>query len=127
MAVVLTDETDQEARRILSSSNAFDVLQLTITTSSREEVLHQYTTISEPFRKAVRNRLAAEARERLDKAKMALLDPVLRGQEIQKLQSRMTAVRLDQEELELLASRTRMLEAKAESWLKSREMVPRVP
>ncbi|KAG8343757.1 hypothetical protein ERJ75_001365300 [Trypanosoma vivax] len=113
MALVLTDGAEKEARRIIASQNAFEVLGLNSVDVKRETILRQYEEKVAPLRRLVRNRLAMEAKAKLDHAKMLLLDDQLRLKELSKFKTAHLNDMRKREELRDLEARTRMLESRA--------------
>ncbi len=115
MALVLSTELDQDATRILQSQNAFEVLKLKPTAFiSNDEVVKAYETLVAPFRKLIRNRLAIQAKARLDDAKMMLCNPDLRRKELDKFFEVHAVVHAERAELQALEARTRLLEARCQ-------------
>eukprot|EP00744_Colponema_vietnamica_P021510 GILI01030754.1.p1 GENE.GILI01030754.1~~GILI01030754.1.p1 ORF type:complete len:127 (+),score=19.80 GILI01030754.1:62-442(+) len=74
MALVLTDEIDIEAQRILDAPDNFVALKLQPSNCSVTDVLASYESISSILRRkeAIRNPKAAKARAKLDQAKLRL-------------------------------------------------------
>ena len=115
MAIVLSSEQDQEAARILQCKNAFEVLKLKPTTfTSNDDIIKAYETLVAPFRKLIRNRLAMQAKARLDDAKLALCDAELRKKELGKFDTEAAVGQAERAELYALEARTRMLQARAQ-------------
>ncbi|RNE98200.1 hypothetical protein TraAM80_08912 [Trypanosoma rangeli] len=113
MALTLADGVEKEARRIIASENAFDALALNPVDAKGEVVLRRYEEKVAPLRRLVRNRLAMEAKARLDHAKIVLLDDVLRAKELLRFNSQQRSAVQEREELKALEARTKMLEARA--------------
>ena len=120
MAIVLSSEQDQEAARILQCKNAFEVLKLKPTSfSSNDDIVRAYEALVAPFRKLIRNRLAMQAKARLDDAKLALCDPELRRKELSKYDGELAVGQAERSELNALEVRTRLLEAKCQEVLQA--------
>lgn len=119
MALVVSGDTEREAQRIIASKNAFEVLEVSPTECSRETVLRQYDEKSTPFRRLFRNKLALQAKARLDEAKMRLLDDHLRSKELASFTADQRDGIKDRAELTALEARTRMLEMRAAALLSS--------
>ncbi|ORC91434.1 uncharacterized protein TM35_000064390 [Trypanosoma theileri] len=113
MALVLSDGVEKEARRIIACENAFDVLEITPVNTKSEVVLRHYEEKVAPLRRLVRNKLAMEAKARLDHAKMLLLDDTLRAKELTRFNERQRIIIKEREELKALEARTKMLETRA--------------
>lgn len=113
MALVVTSDVEQEARRIIAAISAFEVLQLNPRDCEKEAVVRQYETKAVLFKRLFRNRLAMQAKARLDDAKMRLLDERLRVKEMNTHdESKRDAMRVKYE-ISTLESRTQMLEMRA--------------
>ncbi|EAN79937.1 hypothetical protein, conserved [Trypanosoma brucei brucei TREU927] len=117
MSLVLADEVEVEARRIIASQNAFDVLGICPTDIRSDAVLRCYETKVGLFRRLVRNRLAMEAKAKLDHAKMLLLDETLRAKELAKFNECQRKDMLTKEELRAVEARTKLLEQRAAALL----------
>ena len=87
MALVISDEVTQEAQRILGCHNSFEVLQLSPEKCTKELVTEQYEAKAALFKRLFRNKLAMQAKAKLDNAKMRLSDPKLREKEAAELKS----------------------------------------
>ncbi|KEG12856.1 hypothetical protein DQ04_01371030 [Trypanosoma grayi] len=113
MALILADDVEREARRIIATENAFDALALNPVDAKNEVVLKRYEEKVAPLRRLVRNRLAMEAKARLDHAKVLLLDETLRAKEVLKFNERQRGFIKGREELKAIEARTKLLEARA--------------
>ncbi|KPI85681.1 hypothetical protein ABL78_5261 [Leptomonas seymouri] len=113
MALVISDEASQEAQRILACRNSFEVLQLSVEKCTKELIMEQYEAKVVLFKRSFRNKLAIQAKARLDNAKMRLSDPKLRDREAAELKEMQRDVQKDYVELKALEDRTSVLEIRA--------------
>ncbi|GET93454.1 hypothetical protein, conserved [Leishmania tarentolae] len=113
MALVISDEATQEAQRILACSNSFEVLELSPSNCTKEKVLEQYEAKALLFKGLFRNKLAMQAKAKLDNAKVRLADTQLREKETATLKVLQSDVHKDYAELQALDVRTRVLEMRA--------------
>ncbi|CAJ1038266.1 hypothetical protein Q4I30_008134 [Leishmania utingensis] len=113
MALVISDEATQEAERILACQNSFKVLELNPSNCTKEMVLMQYETKASLFKGLFRNKLAMQAKAKLDNAKVRLADTQLREKEAAAFKALQHDVHKDYAELQALEVRTRVLEMRA--------------
>ncbi|KAK7197314.1 hypothetical protein NESM_000678400 [Novymonas esmeraldas] len=113
MALVISDEATREAERILACRNGFEVLELSPDNCTKEMVLEHYETKVALFKRLFRNRLAMQAKAKLDNAKMRLADTQLREKEAAAMKELQRDVHKDYAELQALEVRTRVLEMRA--------------
>ncbi|KPA81376.1 hypothetical protein ABB37_03755 [Leptomonas pyrrhocoris] len=113
MALVISDEVTQEAQRILACQNSFEVLQLSPEKCTKQLVMEQYEAKVALFKRLFRNKLALQAKAKLDNAKMRLSDPMLRDKEAAGLREMQRDVQKDYVELKALEDRTSILEIRA--------------
>lgn len=113
MALVISDEVTQEAQRILACQNSFEVLQLSPAQCSKELIMERYEAKATLFKRLFRNKLAMQAKAKLDNAKMRLSDPTLREKEAVELKGIQRDVQKDYAELRALEDRTNVLEIRA--------------
>jgi hypothetical protein len=113
MALVISDEVTREAQRILACQSSFEVLQLSPEKCTKELVVKQYEAKVALFKRLFRNKLAMQAKAKLDTAKMRLSDPKLREKEVGELKGLQRDVQRDYAELKALEDRTNVLEIRA--------------
>lgn len=113
MALTISDEVTVEAQRILSCKNCFEVLELSPMNCTKEIVLQQYEAKVSLFKRLFRNKLAMQAKAKLDNAKVRLSDNQLREKEAEIFRDLQQSVYKDHAELYSLESRTKMLEIRA--------------
>lgn len=113
MALIISDEVTREAERILACRNSFEVLELHPSACTKEMVLEQYEAKAALFKRLFRNKLAMQAKAKLDNAKMRLADAQLREKEAAGLKEVQRDVQKDYVELQALEARTRVLEMRA--------------
>ncbi|KAF8286818.1 hypothetical protein C4B63_64g433c [Trypanosoma cruzi] len=117
MSLILADGVEKEARRIIASENAFDALALNPVDAKGDVVLKRYEEKVAPLRRLVRNRLAMEAKARLDHAKVLLLDDALRAKELIRFNEQKRSAMKEREKLQTLEARTKLLELRAAALL----------
>lgn len=113
MALVVTDEVTQEAKNILAASNAFEVLGISPAEFSPALVKLKHEEKVQKLKRFFRNKNAALARNRVDEAKVRLLDDRLREKELQGISLRVQQEAAEREELRRLEDWTRHLEVRA--------------
>lgn len=122
MALIVTDEVTQEAKSILTASNAFEVLGITPAEFSRDVVKRKHEEKVQRLKPFFRNKSAALARNRVDDAKMRLLDDRLREKELQVISTKLQQEAAEREELRELEDWTRHLEMKASVIMQRNEL-----
>ncbi|CCW61153.1 unnamed protein product [Phytomonas sp. EM1] len=113
MALVVTSEIEQEAQRILVSKSAYEVLEINPRDFNKEIVLKKHGVKVEMFKRLFRNKLAMQAKARLDDAKMRLLDERFRAKEDEAHTNSQRDKIKEEEEIYALEARTRLLEVQA--------------
>lgn len=113
MALVISDEVQREAQRIIAAKDAFDVLEVNPNECDKETVLRVYEGKVTLFKKLFRNKAAVQAKARLDDAKMRLTDERLRARELAAHDAIVRDATRDRERIEAIEARTRLLEMRA--------------
>lgn len=113
MALVVDDEVQREVQRILTAKDSFGVLEVSPGDSGKEVVLRQYEAKAALFRRLFRNKLAMQAKARLDDAKMRLLDDRFRIKELAQHNTIVRDSAKDRERIAAMESRTKLLEMRA--------------
>lgn len=113
MSLVVSDEVQREAQRIIAAKDSFDVLQIHPRDCSKELVLRVYEEKVALFKKLFRSKAAMQAKARLDDAKMRLTDERLRSKELAAHHTITRDCAKDNERIEALEARTKILEMRA--------------
>lgn len=113
MALILSDDVSKEAKRILTSTNSFEVLEFLPQDFSRELVLQRHEEKIKMLRKHFRNKEALLAKSKVDEAKMRLLDDRLREKECFLQKKEIQHDVEEREKLRNIEEHTRMLEKRA--------------
>jgi curved DNA-binding protein CbpA len=115
MALVLNSEAQAEVTRVMNAETPFDVLRLSPSLASAEEVKKAYDRIMAVLRsrELIRSPDAQRARAKVDHAKAVLSDPTTRGAEQQKVLKQLNAARDERDMMARIASRTAELESRA--------------
>lgn len=113
MALIVTDDVTQEANAILAASNAFDVLGISPSEFSPVIVKLKHDEKVQRFKRHFRNKTVTLAKNRVDEAKMRLLDDRLREKELHEITLKVQKEAAEREEMHQLEDWTRYLETKA--------------
>lgn len=113
MALIVTDEITQEANTILAASNAFEVLGISPSEFSPVIVKLKHDEKVQRFKRHFRNKTVTLAKNRVDEAKMRLLDDRLREKELHEITLKVQREAAEREEMYQLEDWTRYLETKA--------------
>ncbi|CCW69264.1 unnamed protein product [Phytomonas sp. Hart1] len=113
MTLVVTNEVEQEAKRILAAGSSYEVLEINPRDFDKELVLKNYGVKVNIFKRLFRNKLAMQAKVRLDDAKMRLLDERFRVKEDEAYINVERGKKKEEETIYALEARTMLLEVRA--------------